>query len=196
MVSVMIINKEKIPSILRLVDNSTGEEELFIFDKNNDFGVWRYTPAVDSSKYKILAVMQDESYLLVDAFNNEIRFDSDGKFQQLKSWLVKSYSKGDLIVDFDYGIFGGNQYIVKATLKEKKYGAEIYWVKYEHDKKGNLKFVQTKDGKKIKIENEFDEIGRGDFYLNKYVFILIGILGFLGLIGYWNKKYRKRKIEN
>lgn len=194
---VMIINKERIPSILRLIDYTSGDEELFIFDKNNEYGVWGYSPIdVENSKYKILGVMQDASYLLVDAFNNEISFDSGGNFQQLKSWVVKSFTKGDLKVDFDYGVFGGHQYIVKATLKDKKINSEIHWVEYQHDKGGNLKFVHTKDGKKIKIENEIYESKINGFLSRKYIFILFGLIGILGLISFWMKKHRIRKYSN
>jgi hypothetical protein len=141
----------RIPARMKVVDLASGASETLAFsDKGRIAG---YAPADEKqSRFRILALLSDASFLLLDRAGNETSFDPSGKFENMaispESRMVESISGGGYKVTFAYGTDrSGNVRIASGSLTEDKQGAEPARVAYYHyDEEGRLAQVTGREG--------------------------------------------------
>ena len=131
-----------IPKKLRLVHGKV-KEEAFVFSKHNRFHVIGYFPSSHVSRYKILAMMTDGSFVLKAKDGGKIIFDSAGRFQKMQVRVVKGLSQGGYKVEFSYNFHEGMARINEARLVRQGQSTPLYAVSYGYDSKGRLCEVNT-----------------------------------------------------
>jgi hypothetical protein len=162
----MPVGKEKmeflnvlIPKRMRVVDLiNGGSEDLIFSDRGRIAG---YIPEdTEKSRFKILALMSNLSYRLLDKDGNEVVLSPSGSFDgmivSLERPIVKSVSQGKNRVDFQYTIDrSGKIMIASATLSgsegEKK---PTYIVKYQYDDEGRLYSVKGSRSQTAKLNDQ------------------------------------------
>ena len=133
----------RVPKKIEIVDLVRGgSEELVFSDKGECAG---YVPEDEGkSRYKILALMSNGSYQLVDKEKNEVKFSPTGDFEGMivhSSYpIVKSVSQGGHKVGFTYTTDkSGKVFIAHAYLSENKDEAKpLYMIGYKYDDEGRL----------------------------------------------------------
>lgn len=132
-----------IPKRMKLNDLVNGDSEILTFsDKGNMAG---YVPAdAGKSRIKIMVLMSDASFRLLDKNGNETALTSTGKFEKMgisdKRPMVSAVTQGNHRIAFKYTINNsGNVMIASAALSEgEKDGSPTFIVKYEYDGEGRL----------------------------------------------------------
>jgi hypothetical protein len=150
-----------VPKMMKLEDLVNDYSEVLVFsDKGMIAG---YVPRNEErSRFKILALMSDASFRLLDIKGNEIKLRPDGKFESLAispdNSMVKSISTGPYKVRFEYTIDeSGRVLIASSRLLEGAEGKPVYTVCYEYDDRGRLcgaKGMETKTAQLVRKEGE------------------------------------------
>ena len=132
-----------IPKRMKVRDLIHGSSEALTFsDKGRIAG---YVPEnAENSRFKILALMSDASFRLVDKEGNEIAFSPSGDFDKMafspEHPVVSSVTQGKYKVNFKYTIDdSGKIMIAGAYLSRGEKGAKpTYVVHYQYDDEGRL----------------------------------------------------------
>ncbi|MCD4679866.1 MAG: hypothetical protein K8S00_05710 [Bacteroidales bacterium] len=141
-----------IPKRMKLKDHVHGVSEILTFsDKGKRAG---YVPEnVGKSRFKIMVLMSDASFRLIDRNGNETALTSSGRFEKMavsdERPMVSAVSQGNHRIAFKYTIDNsGDVIIASASLSEgEKHESPIFMVKYEYDSEGRLA-----DIKKINVK--------------------------------------------
>jgi hypothetical protein len=147
-----------LPKTMKLVTTASGEEEVFVFNEDNKYGVVGYTP-VDGkeSRYTILALMTDGSFVLGDKYEGEMSFDPAGRCIKITAKVVKEVSQRDYRVRFDYEFVDGQLRVEKAHVMKKDQTTTLYALKYEYGRYGRLCKVITPTGE-MKVEYDEEKV--------------------------------------
>lgn len=146
----------RLPKNMRVVDVINGKEEVFVFNNKNKYKIAGYTPLNENnSKYKILAIMTDGSYDLIDKQGNEVSFDPAGRLNRIRARVIKGLSQGNYKIKFDYEFNNGGPGIKEAHVLKGDQSTALYAMKYEYDNDGRLSKVLTPAGKDMEIK--YDE---------------------------------------
>ncbi len=137
----------RVPKKIEVIDLVRGgSEELVFSDKGECAG---YVPEDEGkSRYKILALMSNGAYQLVDKEKNEVKFSPTGDFEGMIVHsgypIVKSVSQGGHKVGFTYTTDkSGKVFIAHAYLSENKEDAKpLYMVGYKYDVEGRLSGIK------------------------------------------------------
>jgi len=149
----------KVLKNVKLIDFINGKDEIFVFNQNNRYGIVGYTPIDEGrSKYTYLALLTDGSSILADRYGNEISFDPAGRFNEIRAWVVKGLSQGNLQVEFDYEFKNGQHRIKKARVIEKDKPTTLYAVNYEYGQDGRLSKVITPFGGVVEIKYDKEKV--------------------------------------
>jgi len=129
------------PARLEVVDLANGKSEILVFKKEGDIA--GYIPEnKKDSRFRILAIMTDASFRLLDRHGNEMSFDSAGDFDSCESTgkpVIRSISQGRYRVDFKYTVDPDGNLIVSASyLTAENENMPIYIVHYQYDSAGRL----------------------------------------------------------
>ncbi|MCP4371741.1 MAG: hypothetical protein GY797_27025 [Deltaproteobacteria bacterium] len=142
-----------IPKRMKLTDLVHGESEVLTFNEEGNMS--GYVPEdVDNSRYKIVALMSDASFRLIDRNGNETALKSSGGFNKMavsdEHAIVSAVSQGSHKISFKYTIDNmGNVTIASANLSEGEDDQNpTLVVKYEYDVEGRLCAV-TKTNNKV-----------------------------------------------
>jgi len=126
---------------LKLVDGLNSGEEVFVFTPKNRFGIVGYLPVNErTGAYRLIALMNDLSYALVDSEGTEITFAPDGRFQEIKHEVVTTLTDGEYGVSLDYELFSHRPHVRAAqfsTMDES--GPVLYQVLYAYTADGVLR---------------------------------------------------------
>jgi hypothetical protein len=149
----------RLPRRLRISDMANGfMEELTFSDRGPVVG---YVPLRESeSRFKILAIVSDGSFRLLDRKNREFRFDPAGRFNGLLSGsgrpLVESISSGEKEIAFSYTLNGeGDLVINRASLHETQNTPQpTYVIRYDYDREGRLCNVDRSSQRKAAVDTE------------------------------------------
>ena len=133
----------RIPKRMKVKDLINGSSEIFIFsDKGNIAG---YIPEnAERSRFKILALMSNASFRLLDKEGNEIAFSPSGNFDGMaispEYPMVSSVSQGKHKVNFKYTMDkSGKIMIASANFSKGEEGTKpTYVVHYQYDDQGRL----------------------------------------------------------
>jgi hypothetical protein len=133
----------RIPSRMKVTDLIHNSSEVLTFSKEGQIA--GYVP-VDSgkSRYKILALLSDASFQLLDKHDNTVSFRPSGVFEGMEmnsdQHVARSISMGNHKISFGYTIDqNGRPLIASARLSKDIEGAvSTYAVKYEYDSEGRL----------------------------------------------------------
>ena len=148
-----------IPKRMRVVDLINGDTEDLIFsDKGRIAG---YMPEdSEKSRFKILALMSNLSFRLLDKDGNEVVFSPSGSFDgmivSLERPIVKSVSQGDHRIDFKLTIDkSGKIMIASAHLSGGGEKAKpTYVVKYQYDEEGRLYSVKGSSNEVAELHDQ------------------------------------------
>jgi hypothetical protein len=138
-----------VPSKVKIVDLVHGGSETLTFQKTGK--VAGYVPAAESqSKFRLLALMSDGSFQLLDQAGNETDFSTAGQFQQLnlpaKQQMVKAISHGQQKITFNYTLSAnGRACIASAHWEKGKGNKPVCVARYEYDRGGRLARVSNPD---------------------------------------------------
>lgn len=131
-----------VPKVMMVKDLVNGSSEVLVFsDKGNIAG---YVPKKrEKSRFKILALMADASFQLLDKNGNEAAFSPNGEFESFAVSpdhpMVKGLSAGLYKVKFKYTMDqSGQPLIASARLSEEGNVKPVYAVHYEYDNEGRL----------------------------------------------------------
>jgi hypothetical protein len=138
----------RVPKRMRVRDLLRSHSEVLAFNEKGD--VVGYVPSVaEKSRFKILALLSDASFCLLDCRGNETTFDASGTFRDMVvtrdgNPMVASISQGDCRVTFDYTTDPtGAVKIAQATLSGPgKQGSDVCDVRYHYDDTGRLARVE------------------------------------------------------
>jgi hypothetical protein len=131
-----------LPKTMAAVDNANNTKETLAFDSNGT--IVGYVPEDQAkSRFRILALLSDLSFRLLDRSGNEVAFGLDGQFAGLSpspdNPVVKSVRVGPYKVDFGYTAGpSGSPMIASARLSKEGAPRTVYAVRYEYDSEGRL----------------------------------------------------------
>ncbi len=129
----------RLPRALTVLDLTRGGRETLLFSAQNSLGVAGYVPEEESaSRWRILALMADGSFTLMDRSNNRITFDPGGRVECIKTRVVKSMSQGDFRVEFDHAPGNAFPKIVQARLLKEDAKSPLSTVQYEYGENQKL----------------------------------------------------------
>lgn len=149
----------RLPKNMRVVDVINGKEEVFVFNNKNKYKIAGYTPLNENnSKYKILAIMTDGSYDLIDKQGNEVSFDPAGRLNRIRARVIKGLSQGNYKIKFDYEFNNGGPGIKEAHVLKGDQSTALYAMKYEYDNDGRLSKVLTPAGKDMEIKYDEERV--------------------------------------
>lgn len=158
-----------LPEIIRIKNLSDGSGEVVCFTK--DKAIIGYAPEKpETSQFEFLALMSDLSYRLVDKKENEIVFDSSGKFDKIistsENLLVRSMSSGNYNIYFNYKFSKlGKPVVAQAKLiKNGKDDSEII-MQYSYDNDGRLSKAVIKDKQNIDSASAMSQKPQSDLVL-------------------------------
>jgi hypothetical protein len=149
----------KLPEKLLVKNLANGKSETLVFSK--DGVVVGYIPeSLKESQFKLLALMTNLSYRLVDKKDNEIVFNQSGEFEKLIStsdeYLIKSMSSGNYAVDFGYKINdAGKPVISQAELTKDGKSDNKITMQYFYDADGRLDKAAVKEKQDIKAKAKY-----------------------------------------
>jgi hypothetical protein len=139
----------RIPTRMRVTDLIRNASEVLSFTKEAQ--VAGYVPAdAEKSRYKILALLSDASFQLLDRHGNTVNFFPSGEFEHMRIGtdhrMVGSISMGKHKVSLGYTIDpAGRPLIASARLSKDMPGAQAtHLVKYEYDSEGRLARVDKR----------------------------------------------------
>ncbi len=155
-----------IPRKMTVKNLISGDSEILTFSEEGEFA--GYVPEnAEKSSYKILALMSDASFHLLDKNGNETSFSSlrtfDGKFKEMAfssdRRMVRSVSQGNQKIGFKYSIDrSGEVMIASANLSEGEETKLSYIVKYKYDKEGRLYSVTGTGNTIAKTQHQNNEM--------------------------------------
>jgi hypothetical protein len=131
-----------LPKTMTVVDNANGSKETLVFEPNG--AIVGYTSENQAkTRFRVLALLSDLSFRLLDKSGNEVAFSFDGRFEGLSPSLdnpmVKSVCVGPYKVDFGYTMGpSGSPMIASARLSKRGSLRTLHAVHYEYDKEGRL----------------------------------------------------------
>lgn len=135
----------RVPKKIKLVNAITDEEESFSFNTDR-YDYAGYIPDdEEKSQYKNAALMNTGSLQLYNKNGTITSFNRSWEYESNQSPVIVSYSLGDLIVDFDYSMFGNNPVITSAAIKNSKTQKTMYVIQYDYDESGKLCHVERKE---------------------------------------------------
>ncbi|MEW6601073.1 MAG: hypothetical protein AB1499_08890, partial [Nitrospirota bacterium] len=151
-----------IPKRMAVKNLINGDSETLIFsDKGEMAG---YVPEdAEKSRYKILVLMSDASFRLLDKKENETVFSPsrtfDGKFKQMafpdENRMVSSVSQGNQKISFKYTMDkSGDIMIASANLSQGEEMNPAYTVTYHYDDEGRLFSVKGGASKVAELQNQ------------------------------------------
>jgi hypothetical protein len=133
----------QVPKQFKVTDPLHGCSELLTFEDRRD--IPGYVPEREQpSRFRLLALLRDGGYLLVDKHGNRIRFNSTGKFESLlpvgQRRLVSSLSMCGQKATFGYTIAPDGHVIIATTslAEDKPFASPTHIVRYEYDAEGRL----------------------------------------------------------
>ena len=147
-----------LPKQLKLVETQSGREEVFLLNQDNRYNIVGYTPVDKESRYTILAVMSDASFVLHDKHENQIAFDPAGGFDQIIARVVKGLSQGDHEIKLDYEFNEGQFRIREARVMRKGLTTTVYAAKYEYGSDGRLSKVILPTGQEAAITYDKERV--------------------------------------
>jgi YD repeat-containing protein len=149
----------RLPKNMRVVDVINGKKEVFVFNNKNKYKIAGYTPLNENnSKYKILAIMTDGSYDLIDKQGNEVSFDPAGRLNRIRARVIKGLSQGNYKIKFDYEFNNGGPGIKEAHVLKGDQSTALYAIKYKYDNDGRLCKVFTPAGKDMEIKYDEERV--------------------------------------
>lgn len=145
-----------VPKSMVVLDRIHNQKEVLNFSAEGEIA--GYVPARrERSKYRILALLSDGSFELVDNSGNLISFTPSGEFERLQRQPAErvpaSISVGPYRIDFLYTTDRqGQPLIAGAQLRpEHKGGLPIYDVRYEYDEEGRLSRAERRAAQEAAI---------------------------------------------
>lgn len=137
-----------VPRQILIKDLIHGRSEVLTFsDKGIICGYIPQNPK--NNRYKILALLNDRSFLLIDKGDHEVAFSRSGKFVAMKpglqkGGLVRSLSMGNHKITFGYTIDDdGDIIIASAQLAiDREYAKPMHVVRYDYDERASLSLAR------------------------------------------------------
>lgn len=152
-----------LPKTMTVKNLVHGYSETLEFDGEKDIAGY-YPVKADASRFRMIAVMSDTSFRLLDSNGNESAFNPSGEFEGMavssEHRMVRSISQGNQKIDFDYTVDkNGKVLIAHAGLSDSEGGGvPTYLVKYNYDEDGRLHSVTNSDVKTAKLQNDEDHL--------------------------------------
>jgi len=131
-----------LPKTMTVVDNANGSKETLVFEPNG--AIVGYTPENQAkTRFRILALLSDLSFRLLDKSGNEVAFAADGSFEGFcpssDKPVIKSVCVGSYKVGFVYTMGpSGSPMIASARLSKQGAPETLYVMRYEYDDEGRL----------------------------------------------------------
>ena len=131
-----------LPKVMVAKDLVNGSSEVLTFNDKPEIS--GYVPGNnEASRFKVLALMSDGSFRLLDKKGNEIAFNAAGDFKYFtvshNCPMVKSVSAELYQVKFEYTIDPSGQLLIaNAHLWEEGKAESLYAINYEYDNQGRL----------------------------------------------------------
>jgi hypothetical protein len=129
-----------------------------VLNRDNKYNIVGYTPVDKDSRYMILAVMSDASFVLHDKQENQIAFDPAGGFDQITASVMKGLSQGDHEIKLDYEFNAGQFRIREARVMRKGLTTTVYAAKYEYGQDGRLSKVILPTGQEVAITYDQERV--------------------------------------
>jgi hypothetical protein len=130
-----------IPEKMKITNLACGTTETLSFKDGEIAG---YVPDNPQSTCRILAIMTDGSFQMLDTQGNEVAFDPSGRYMwmlpSVDKPVIKSVSSRNHKVDFDYSVDNtGNLLIASADVVETSgNNRQLLDIKYRYDESGRL----------------------------------------------------------
>ena len=143
------------PSHFVLVDEHSGSEETFVFDRDSSRNMAGWVPENgEASRYVFLVLMSDASFLLEDHRGGQVRFDGAGAFDYMSQPVVRALRQGDQRIEFEYEGRLNDFRIKPARVVQVGATSASYSVRYDYGYDGRLASVSASDGTKREINYE------------------------------------------
>ena len=128
-----------IPEKVKVKDPISGKEETLIFNDDR-YTIVGYVPEDEKeSKFRILALLSNLSFQLLDKDGREFAFDPAGRFMGMSAKQIRSVSEGQYMIKFVYDFSNnGSLKVAEAKLYEKGKESHLYAVHYKYDQDGRL----------------------------------------------------------
>lgn len=149
----------RLPERMKLIYKGKGSEEIFLFSKDNKYGIIGYLPLhEDVSKYTFMALMSDGSFILEDSDNSQYSFNSAGQLESVSIEAVESMTQDDRTINFEYELDKTGLRINRAIVRSLGSGKNLYHINYQYGDDGRLISTVDSEGKTKKIIYD-DELG-------------------------------------
>ena len=150
-----------IPRRMKVKDLVHGSSEVLIFSAEGDIAGYIPTSA-ETSRFKILALMSNASFRLLDKKGNEIAFAPSGNFDGMavspEYRMVKSVCQGKHKVNFKYTTDKSGKIMIASAylLSDEKGAKPVYSVQYQYDAEGRLCRIKGHSARIAELRHQRD----------------------------------------